>query len=151
MARDGRPTVMTPETIAKLEEAFLIGASDKEACFVANIAPSTLYAYCQENPDFSERKEALKDMPKYKARKNIVDSIDKGNVPVSQWYAERKVKEEFSPRVEQTGKDGGAIQIESTDEIKKLTEQLNAIHRGNGISSDGGTSSTLGDQIQDKE
>ena len=28
----GRPSVMTPETIMKLEQAFVIGATKKEAC-----------------------------------------------------------------------------------------------------------------------
>jgi len=151
MAKDGRPTVMTPETIAKLEEAFLNGASDKEAIFQANIGSSTFYEYCKENPNFAERKEDLKDQVKYRARKNIVQAIEGGDKTLSQWYLERKVKEEFSPRVEQTGKEGGAIQVESTDEIKKLTDQLNAIHRGNGIPSNGESSGVVGDKIQDKE
>lgn len=98
MAEPGRPTIMTLETLNKLEEAFSYGASDKEACFIANISPQTLYNYQKENPDFIERKEALKDMPKYAAKKNIVNKILNGDVPVSQWYAERKVKEEFSTR-----------------------------------------------------
>lgn len=106
MAKIGRPTIITPETIAKLEEAFLVGASDKEACLIANIAPSTLYNYCQEHKDFLERKEELKEMVKYKARKNISDAIDEGDKQLSQWYLERKVKEEFAQRSEVTGKDG---------------------------------------------
>jgi hypothetical protein len=106
MEKVGRPTVMTPETIARLEDAFLIGATDKEACLVANIGMTTLYAYCQENPEFAERKEALKDTPKYKARKNVSVAIESGDKQVSQWYLERKVKDEFAQRTEQTGKEG---------------------------------------------
>ena len=94
----GRPTVMTDETLQKLEEAFSNGATDKEAIFIANISSATFYAYCKDNPEFSERKEALKDMPKYRAKKNIVGKITDGDVPTSQWYVERKVKEEFSTR-----------------------------------------------------
>lgn len=100
MDEGGRPTVMTPETIQKLEEAFSVGATDKEAIFIANISSSTFYAYCKEHPEFSERKEALKDMPKYMARKNIVNKIKDGDVPTSQWYAERKGKDEFSNRTD---------------------------------------------------
>ncbi len=96
----GRPTVMTESTLNKLEEAFSVGASDKEACFVANISHQTLYNYQKDHPEFVERKEALKDMPKYKARKNIVGKINEGDVPTSQWYAERKAKEEFSNRTD---------------------------------------------------
>ena len=96
----GRPTVMTPEVIAKLEEAFSYGATDKEAIFLANISKDAFYDYCKAHPDFSERKEALKDMPKYRARRNIVNKINEGDVPTSQWYAERKAKEEFSNRTD---------------------------------------------------
>ncbi len=96
----GRPTVMTTDIIAKLEEAFLHGASDKEACSFVGIGNTTLYDYCQANPEFSERKEALKDMIKYRARVNISEAITKGDKTLSQWYLERKVKDEFSQKTE---------------------------------------------------
>lgn len=96
----GRPTVMTPEVLAKLEEAFSYGATDREATFVAGISNDALYDYCRENPDFASRKEALKDMPKYQARMNIAKAIKAKSIPVSQWYAERKIKNEFSAKTE---------------------------------------------------
>ena len=108
----GRPTLMTPETIAKLEDAFMYGANDKEACFVAEISKSTFYDYCQANPEFVERIDALRDMTKMLAKRNIARAVkkenedDKAGVQTSQWYAERKVKDEFSIRQEVTGKDG---------------------------------------------
>ncbi len=97
---EGRPTKMTPETLQILEDAFSVGATDKEASFLAKISATTLYNYCKEHPEFLERKEALKDMPKYQARKNIVKNITDGNVATSQWYAERKIKDEFSQKTE---------------------------------------------------
>jgi len=109
MAEIGRPTVMTPKTISRLEEAFLNGATDKEAVFLAGISMSTLYAYCQEHPEFSDRKEALKDMPKYTARINVIKAIDAGDKALSQWYLERKAKSEFASRTEHTGEEGKAI------------------------------------------
>ncbi len=114
----GRPSVMTEEVIRKLEEAFIIGASDKEACFVANISMSTLYDYCKANPDFSERKEDLKDRPKYLARKNIADAIITGDKTLSQWYLERKVKSEFAQRNEHTGEEGKPLMV-SFDSVFK--------------------------------
>lgn len=96
----GRPTVMTLEVLAKLEEAFSVGATDKEAIFIAGISKDAFYDYCKINPDFADRKEALKDMPKYAAKKNIVNKINLGDVSTSQWYAERKIKEEFSNRTD---------------------------------------------------
>ena len=41
-----------------------------------------------------------------KARANIVKTIEGGDVSQSNWWAERKMKGEFSTRTEQTGADG---------------------------------------------
>lgn len=104
----GRPTKMTEATLGKLEEAFAFGASDKEACFYADINPDTLYEYQKKYPKFTERKEALKQLPILKARKTIVDSLsDPKN---AQWYLERKAKQEFALRQEVTGADGEQLQ-----------------------------------------
>lgn len=118
MAKIGRPTLMTPETIAKLEQAFLTGATDNEACFVAGITKSTLYEYCQAHPEFSERKEALKDMPIYTARANVVKAIDEGDKQTSTWYLERKKKVEFAQRSELAGPNGGAIEVDISSKEK---------------------------------
>lgn len=125
----GRPTVMTFEVIQKLEEAFLVGATDREAAFVSNIALSTLIEYCQKNPEFAIRKEALKDMPIYRARQNVVEAITAKDKTLSQWYLERKAKNEFASRNEQTGKDGAPL-VEATVVIQGLTQKLNALHGG---------------------
>ncbi len=61
----GRPTVMTVETVNKLEEAFMLGCTDEEACFAANISKQTLYNYQDKNPEFIDRKETLKSRPVY--------------------------------------------------------------------------------------
>lgn len=89
----GRPTLMTDEKVKELEGYFSIGATDLEACFLANISKQTLYNYQENNPDFVDRKEALKNMPKYKAKKNIVGEIEKGDKETSKWYLERKDRE----------------------------------------------------------
>lgn len=95
----GRPTVMTEAVLNKLEEVFAIGGSDEEACFYADISKQTLYDYQKNNPEFIDRKEALKERPILKARQVIVKSLD--NPEHSKWYLERKKKKEFSPRIEQ--------------------------------------------------
>lgn len=95
----GRPTKMTADVVKKLEEAFLLGCSDVEACFYANISKPTLYAYQEANPDFADRKEALKNNPIFVARKSVVDKMaDNGELALK--YLERKLKSEFSTRTE---------------------------------------------------
>ena len=127
MADVGRPTVMTKETIDKLEEGFLMGFTDKEASLYANIDVTTLYNYCNDNPNFSTRKELLKEQPKIMAKQNIIKSIKKGSELDSKWYLERKSKNEFSLKQEIDNShkfDDGAIN-ELIESITGLKDESN--------------------------
>ena len=113
----GRPTVMTPEVIRKLYEAFAWGCSDLEACFYADISKTALYEYQEKHPEFTERKESLKQRPVLMARQSVVKDLV-NNSDLALKFLERKVKEEFSTRKEMTGKDGA-------DLVPKTTINLN--------------------------
>lgn len=94
----GRPTVMTEETVKKLDEGFSMGFTDEEACFYANISKQTLYNYIEKNPDYLYRKEALKNNPKLLAKRNIFNALEKGTrIEDSKWYLERRDKD-FKPK-----------------------------------------------------
>jgi len=93
----GRPSKITEITLHKLEEVFALGGSDKEACFYADISPSTLYNYQTENPDFLERKELLKENPILLARRTVVSEISR-NPHIAFKYLERRRRDEFSLR-----------------------------------------------------
>ena len=86
--KGGRPSVITDEVLRKLEEAFENGATDSEACGLAGISRSTLYLYCNQNQDFSDRKENLKSMPAYHAKVSILKAI-KTDPKVAMDYLER--------------------------------------------------------------
>ena len=92
---------MTDEVLKKLEEVFLLGGTDTEACLFASIAPKTLYNYQKENPEFLQRKEQLKETPFLKARKTIIESLGDPNYAYK--YMERKKRTEFGQNVEVTG------------------------------------------------
>jgi len=92
---------MTRDTLNKLEEIFALGGTDTEACTYADISPRTLYKYQEENPDYIQRKESLKEKPFLKARRTIVNSLSDPNHAFK--YMERKKKAEFGPNVEITG------------------------------------------------
>lgn len=98
MAEAGRPTVMTPEVLQKLEEAFMNAFTDKEACLYADISPATLYNYGKDNPGFLERKELLKLSLNMHAKNNISKSIKSGDVNRSIWWATTKMSDEFAPK-----------------------------------------------------
>jgi len=109
----GRPISIDEMTLKILEDAFSNGATDVEACFLANISGQTLYNYQKKHPDFIERKQALKDMIKYQAKRNVVDRIKSGDIQQSNWWLDRKGKDEgFNVRQEVTGADGKDLTIQ---------------------------------------
>jgi len=100
------PPVLTPQQIDKLDYAFLHCANDREAYTYAGICESTFYYWQEVNPKFVEKKKSLREMVKFQARQNIIKGVNDGDPSASKWILERWNKEEFSLRVETTGKDG---------------------------------------------
>lgn len=92
----GRPTVMTPETIDKIEYVFAMGGTDLEACLHADISMATLYAYQDAHPEFSDRKLKLKQKPMLLARTTILNALST-DTNTARWYAERR-DPEFNPK-----------------------------------------------------
>jgi len=106
----GRPTVMTKEVIQKLEDAFVWGCTDLEACSYADIAPSTLYLYQSENEAFSERKEMLKNSIKMRAKRVISASIDDNDLN----SAHKVIDRAEGKKVNLAGADGtGPVEIKA--------------------------------------
>ena len=100
----GRPKKIDTFVLRKLYEAFIVGSSDEEACFWANIGKSCLYDFQAEYPEFLELKEEWKLNPTLRARNTIYKNLD--NPTNAQWYLERKKKNEFAQRTELTGSEG---------------------------------------------
>lgn len=143
-----RPTVVTPEVVMKLEQAFAIDASVTEACSYADISRNTFYEWLKANPEYQDRIDELRERPVLKARQTVVKSLD---TPSSaQWYLSRKAKKEFAERIEKTGADGEPLQPD-TEAIKALTKKLNELYRSGGSTGDGGTANAVDTQAQDKE
>lgn len=99
-----RPTVMTDETIQKLEQAFLMGCTDLEACLSAGISQSTLYAYQADNPEFLDRKEVLKSNPFMLSRSVLLDALRDGDVATAHKMIDRK--EGSKVALDHTSSDG---------------------------------------------
>ena len=118
----GRPTVMTPETLAKLEQGFKIGLTDTECCCYADIDEATLYRYQEKTPEFSEKKRKWKQLPIAKAKNTIFKSLD--DPKTAQWYLERKCKEEFSTQSKLELESKGINIVVADDEHKKMLEDL---------------------------
>ena len=119
----GRPTVVTESVLQKLEEAFSIGCSDREACVYANISERTLYYYQDSNPDFLQRKQLLKEKVVLLARQTVAKAIQNGDEKSAQWLLERKKRKEFAVRTQMELK-----QVEAFDDM--TDEQLAEIVNG---------------------
>lgn len=120
----GRPPAMTQDVVNKLEQAFSLGATDLEACFYAGITKPTLYKYQDENPEFIDRKKALKEKLVLKARSVVADALENKDKQTAQWYLERRKKDEFSTRHEQTGKDGKDLNPSLNDDDRELLKRF---------------------------
>lgn len=111
MARPAKKTKenksgFSDSVLRKLEDAFLQGMNNRQACFLADISESVFYEVLEKTPELAERFKLLSENTKVLAKKNIHTSIKKGKGYVSMWYLERAAKDEFGERMEVTGADG---------------------------------------------
>lgn len=133
---NGRPTVMTLDVLKKLQEAFLMGATDIQACQAANISRRTFYLFIKEHPDFRDTVEEMRENVTQKAKQLVGDIIINGSDKISEserlnltkWYLERKAKDEFGEQKEvqkdNTYSELEAILTSDTLTLKKKTIKL---------------------------
>jgi hypothetical protein len=100
------PIKLLPQQIEKIEYAYRHGANERETYIYAGLCKTDYYYWKELNPEYAERKAQLKELIKFNARENIMKSIEDGDASSSKWLLERWNKDEFSLRVENTGKDG---------------------------------------------
>lgn len=97
----GRPTVMTPDVIAKLEQVFAIDGTVEEACSYSDISPNSFYDYLKINPEFSKRISQLREKPVLKARQTVVTKLGE-HYTYAMDYLKRKKKVEFGDNLDIT-------------------------------------------------
>lgn len=103
----GRPTKMIEKVIAKLEQAFLMGCTDEEACLFADISRATLGRYEEKYPEFRDRKATLKTNPVMKARQVILSALADNDVATAHKAIDRKEGSKFAI----TGRGGGPLEV----------------------------------------
>lgn len=148
----GRPTVMTKDTLQKLEQAWNIGATDKIACASAGIAESTLYNYLVEHPEYVEVKEHCKSQIAIQALNNTAQAMQGKNwngqpyskdeaecsrvaLETSKWaLTHGKFKADFAERTELTGADGESlapvIKYVTKEEIAEVDKHIDEVING---------------------
>lgn len=114
------------EKKTKLEQAFAIGCTDKEACAYAEITEDQLYYYENTiNTQFRVKKHELKEKPILKARQTVVKALD--NPKDAQWYLEKKLSDEFGVTTKSVNYNatvtGDIKDFEKYQELKQKYEQ----------------------------
>lgn len=106
-----RPSSLTPEVVSLLEHSVMDGANITEACQVAGISRETYYKHLKEDEKFADKMADAEEYPSKVAKKNLIERIKRKDVETSKWWLERKKKDEFSTRTENTGANGAPLTI----------------------------------------
>ncbi len=128
----GRPTKMTKNVVAKLEECYALDCTDKEACLLADISVDALYKYQKKYPEFVKRKQQLKETPVFIARKTVVKNI-KEDQNLAFKYLERKRRDEFGPseRIDHNVKVGIELSEEEAGLAKEAVDYVRRFKKRN--------------------
>lgn len=92
-----------PLKLVKLEQAFAIGCTDKQACGYADISETQLYYFERKNPKFTSKKAVLKDTLILKAKQAVANTVG-SSYQNAMDYLKRKEREEFGDNVDHTNK-----------------------------------------------
>lgn len=89
--KTGRPSVVTTETITKLESIFKIGGNDEEAISYAGIGVQTYYDHLKADENFRSKMMAAKNYSNIAAKNIVVDAIIKDkDLNTAKWWLEKK-------------------------------------------------------------
>lgn len=71
----GRPTVMTPEVMQKLEELLSQDVTIESACKFVGISERSYYEECSRNEEFSQKMHQAQEYPMVLANRTIAKAI----------------------------------------------------------------------------
>lgn len=100
------------------------GHSFTSACYHYDINRSTVEYWMKHDGEIRRLIKVAENHLSHMSRLNVARSIEKGSVRASQWWLERRNKDEFSLRVENEHK--GEIPVKLSDEqIKEFDKFIN--------------------------
>lgn len=94
-ANSGRPTVITPEILLKIEEVAALDGTVEEMLFFADISKGAYYDYMAVHPEFKARIERLRETSILAARRVVIEKSKESYYTATDYLA-RKRKREFS-------------------------------------------------------
>ncbi len=121
----GRPTVITQDSVQKLETAFRHGFSVSTACLYAGISRGTYYQHTSSDPDFLDRMQLAQAWVTMRAKAVVVNAINNNSLPAAKWWLEHKARDEFGANAtnEETQQNQEQHQKER-DTLREIAESL---------------------------
>lgn len=123
----GRPSCMTPEVISKLETYFKAAMTDVEACQMAGIPIASFYRYCEENPDFRDKKEYLKQDTTGRAKQVVRMAILDKDAKAAMWWLERKAKADFGNSTKVEVSEPVRVYVKDYEYTEKVLDHIDAV------------------------
>jgi hypothetical protein len=97
------------------------------ACRAANVSRMTYYRYYNEDPDFKEKADDVKELQKDFAESLILKKMKEGDTTMIIFYAKTQMKDRgYVERRELVGKDGDDLVHKQEIDLSKLTEEQRA-------------------------
>ena len=97
------------------------------ACRAANVSRMTYYRYYNEDPDFKEKADDVKELQKDFAESLILKKMKEGDTTMIIFYAKTQMKDRgYVERKELVGKDGEDLVRQQEVDLSKLTEEQRA-------------------------
>lgn len=95
MAKRGRKTKYTPETVGKIVQAIKLGATYKLACGYAGISHDTFYTWMSTKPEFSETIKEAEGAGAVELLARIKKEAAEGTWQAAAWILERRHPEDY--------------------------------------------------------
>jgi len=122
------------EIVKSLQPYLEAGLSRNKACEAIGLKPQTLSVWVQEDESLLIKLRGWENTLNVLAMSNVASGLqaesesEDPRKETSKWWLERRMRNEFSTRVEQTGKDGGPVQYEdlsqlSDEQLAELTKE----------------------------
>ncbi|MBO5874387.1 MAG: hypothetical protein J6Q35_05080 [Rikenellaceae bacterium] len=124
-----RDTEKIDERVAQEKEDLLRALANTSgivasACKAANISRMTYYRWYNEDPDFREKADDVKELQKDFAESLILKKMKEGDTTMLIFYAKTQMKDRgYTERKEITGKDGEALLNTKEIDITKLSSE----------------------------
>jgi hypothetical protein len=107
---NGRPTKYTEQNVNRILDALRGGNTRRASCAAGNISQDTFANWLREHSAFSDAVEKAEGEAELRNLAVIQDAT-KTTWQAAAWWLERKHKQEWSSRVEQTGADGSPVKV----------------------------------------